>query len=217
MIKIPAVNGAYVIDSDSIGTYHELVASFVGSFAGKVAVRVRRHQNAAWEQVTTQPVDVATVAYGILLGTVYQVELTLSEATGSGYAEVELLSNEVGNPDNMARSRVNVQSIARVYQAGVSLVTVGRPRLNYQSVQNRDSQAIYFWHGLMPTDLAQTTYLPIDPVSWTPAQKTTAATFMQTYGEKVDAGATYEPHMAQTGPLYSLVVTGTAVAHVKVG
>lgn len=44
-----------------------------------------------------------------------------------------------------------------------------------------------------------------------------AGTFIQTYGEKVDAGATYEPHVAQTGPLYSCVATGTAIAHVKVG
>ena len=48
-------------------------------------------------------------------------------------------------------------------------------------------------------------------------QKTSAATFVQTYGEKVDAGARYEPFMAQTGPLYSCVPSGTAVAHVKVG
>lgn len=67
------------------------------------------------------------------------------------------------------------------------------------------------------TGITQTAYLPIDPVSWSAAQKTAAATLIQAYGEKIDAGATYEPHMAQTGPLYSCVATGNAVAHVKVG
>lgn len=216
MIKI-TTNGTYTLDSDSAGTYHELVASVIGSASCKALVRMKRQANSAWEQVTSQPVDTTIVAAGILLGTVSALELTVTEFTGVGYIEVELISREVGNPDNVSRSRANIQSIARVYPAGVSLVTVGRPRLNYQSVQNRDMQAIYFWHGLVPTDITQTTYLPIDPNTWTAGQKTAAATFIQTYGEKVDAGATYEPHMAQTGPLYSCVATGTAIAHVKVG
>lgn len=216
MIKITA-NGTYILDSDSAGTYHELVASVIGSASCKALVRMKRQPNSAWEQVTSQPVDTTIVAAGILLGTVAALELTVTEFTGVGYIEVELISREVGNPDNVSRSRANIQSIARVYPAGVSLVTVGRQRLNYQSVQNRDMQAIYFWHGLVPTDITQTTYLPIDPSTWTAEQKTAAATLIQTYGEKVDAGATYEPHMAQTGPLYSCVATGSAIAHVKVG
>lgn len=216
MIKITA-NGTYTLDSDSAGTYHELVASAIGSASCKALVRMKRQPNSAWEQVTSQPVDTTIVAADILLGTVSALELTVSEFVGAGYIEVELVSREAGNPDSMSRSRANIQSIARVYPAGVSLVTAGRPRLNYQSVQNRDMQAIYFWHGLVPTDIAQTTYLPIDPSTWTAEQKTAAATFIQTYGEKVDAGATYEPHMAQTGPLYSCVATGSAIAHVKVG
>lgn len=216
MIKVTS-NGTYLLESDSAGTYHELLASFVGTITCKVAVRSRRQANTAWEQVTSQPVDATVFAAGILLGTIFALELTVTEFSGTGYAEVELVSREVGNPDSMSRSRANIQSIARVYPAGVSLVTVGRPRLNYQSVQNRDMHAIYFWHGLVPTDIPQTTYLPIDPNAWTAGQKTAAATFIQTYGEKVDAGATYEPRMAQTGPLYSCVATGTAIAHVKVG
>lgn len=216
MVRITA-NGTYILDSDSAGTYHELVASVTGSVSCKVLARMKRQPNSAWEQVTSQPVDTTIIAAGILLGTVSALELTITEFTGTGYIEVELISREVGNPDNASRSRAYIQSIARVYQAGVSLVTPGRPRLNYQSVQNRDTQAIYFWHGLVPTDITQTTYLPIDPSTWTAGQKTAAATFIQTYGEKVDAGATYEPHRAQTGPLYSCVATGTAIAHVKVG
>ena len=216
MIKI-ATNGTYTLDSDSAGTYHELVASVTGAASCKALVRMKRQANSAWEQVTSQPVDTAVVASGILLGTVYALELVVSEFAGTGYIEVELISREVGNPDNISRSRANIQSIARVYPAGVSLVTSGRPRLNYQSVQNRDTQAIYFWHGLVPTDITQTAFLPLDPATWSAGQKTAAATFLQTYGEKVDAGARYEPAMAQTGPLYSCVPTGTAIAHVKVG
>lgn len=216
MIRITA-NGTYILDSDSAGTYHELVANATGSASCKALVRMKRQANSAWEQVTSQPVDTTIVASGILLGTVYALELTVSEFAGTGYIEVELISREVGNPDNMSRSRAYIQSIARVYAAGVSLVTSGRPRLNYQSVQNRDSQAIYFWHGLVPTDISQTAFLPLDPATWTAGQKTAAATFIQTYGEKVDAGARYEPLIAQTGPLYSCVASGTAIAHVKVG
>lgn len=216
MIRITA-NGTYTLESDSAGTYHELVANATGSASCKALVRMKRQANSAWEQVASQPVDIAVVASSVLLGTVYALELVVSEFAGTGYIEVELISREVGNPDNISRSRANIQSVARVYTAGVNLVTAGRPRLNYQSVQNRDTKPIYFWHGLMPTDITQTAYLPIDPSTWTEEQKTAAATFMQTYGEKVDAGATYEPHMAQTGPVYSCVATGSAIAHAKVG
>lgn len=216
MIKI-TVNGTYTLESDSAGTYHELVASVTGTASCKALVWMKRQANSAWEQVTTQPVDTTVVASGILLGTIYALELVVYEFVGTGYIEVELISREVGNPDNISRSRANIQSIARVYPTGVSLVTAGRPRLNYQSVQNRDSQAIYFWHGLVPTDITQTAFLPLDPATWSAGQKTAAATFLQTYGEKVDAGARYEPAMAQTGPLYSCVPSGTAIAHVKVG
>lgn len=216
MIKVTG-NGVYSLESDSAGTYHELLASLVGTIACKVSVRLRRQANTALEQVTSQPVDATVFAAGTILGTVFALELTVTEFTGTGYAEVELVSREVGNPDNMARSRAYIQSIARVYAAGVSLVTSGRPRLNYQSVQNRDSQPIYFWHGLVPTDISQAAFLPLDPATWTAGQKTAAATFIQTYGEKIDAGARYEPLIAQTGPLYSCVASGTAIAHVKVG
>ena len=216
-MRIPAVNGVYSFHSESTGTYHELVAGFVGSFSGKVAVRVRRYQNAAWDAVTVQPVDISTVTAGIMLGFIHEVELTITEAIGTGYAEVELISKETGIADNLMKGRGWIQSIARVYPQGISLVTAGRPRLNYQSIQNRDNQAIYFWHGYMPTDIAQVAYLPVNPATWTTEQKAAAELFITTYGEKIDAGATYEPHMAQTGPLYSYVAASSAVAHVKVG
>lgn len=89
----------------------------------------------------------------------------------------------------MAKGRAYVQYLAREYLAGVSLVTPGRPRLNYISVQNRDQQTVYFWHGLVPTSFAQLTYLPLDTATWTAQQKIDAGGFIQTYGEAIAAGA----------------------------
>lgn len=216
MIKV-AANGVYTLYSNSFGTYHELMASVVGSINLDVQVRIRRGQNTDWDSITPQPLELAVVKAGLVLGFLHSVEFTVTNFTGTGYVEVELRSKEVGNSDEAPRSRAYIQSIARVYPAGISLVTPGRPRLNYQTVQNRDSQAIYFWHGLLPTDLSQTVYLPVDPVNWTPAKLTAAATFVLTYGEKIGPGELYEPHVAQTGPLYSCVQSGSAIAHVKVG
>lgn len=70
---------------------------------------------------------------------------------------------------------------------------------------------------LVGTFVAQTTYLPLDPISWTAQQKIDAGLFIHTYGEAVAAGASYEPNVAKTGPLYSYVAANTAKAHVKVG
>lgn len=217
MIKIPATSGSYYIDSGSNGTYHELVAKFVGQFIGMATVHVQRQGSETWEQYNSFPLDVTILSSGIVLGSVARVRIDLAQASGSGYAEVTLTSREYGMPDNMAKGRAYVQSLAREYTAGVSLVTPGRPRLNYVSVQNRDQQTIYFWHGLVPTSFAQLTYLPLDPATWTAQQKLDAGVFIQTYGEAIAAGASYEPNLAQTGPLYSYVAANTAKAHVKVG
>jgi hypothetical protein len=217
MLKIPAVNGSYYMPGNSNGTYHELVAKFEGAFAGQAVIYIKRLGSETYEQYNSFPLDVTVLSSGILLGSIADIRIDLSSASGSGYAEVTLTSRDTGVPDNIAKSRAYVQSIARVYPTGVSLVTPGRPRLNFVAIQNRDNQAIYFWHGLVPTDINQTAYLPLDPAVWTTQQKTNAATFLQTYGESVGPGVTYEPHMAQTGPLYSLVPSGTAIAHVKVG
>lgn len=217
MIKIPAINGVYELECDSNGTYHEIVAKLVGTFAAKVSVSILRLGSSQVELLNSLPVDVNVVSSSLIFGTLEKVFVTISEVSGSGYAEVTLTSREVGVPDNMSRSRAYVQSIAREYPAGIALVSLGRPRLNYVAVQNRDNQAIYFWHGLVPTSIAQTTYLPLDPINWTAQQKIDAGLFMQTYGEAVAAGASYEPNVAQTGPLYSYVAANTAKAHVKVG
>lgn len=42
MMKIPMTSGSYYIDSGSNGTYHELVAKFVGQFTGMATVHVQR-------------------------------------------------------------------------------------------------------------------------------------------------------------------------------
>lgn len=217
MLKISPINGTYVIECDSSGVYHELVAKITGSFAGLALVSIMRQGSSTWEQLNSYPVDVSVLTSGVILGSVQQIQIVLSGTSGTGSAEITINSREYGIPDSIARTRAYVQSIARQYATGVSLVSAGRPRLNYVSVQNRDSQAIYFWHGLVPTDLTQTTYLPLDPALWSTGQKTAAATFIQTYGEKLAQDGILQPNVAQTGPLYSCVPTGTAIAHVKVG
>ena len=70
MIKM-AANGVHTLDSGSAGTYHEPVASVVGSASCKVLVRMKRQPNSAWEQATNQHMDTALVAAGILLCTVF--------------------------------------------------------------------------------------------------------------------------------------------------
>lgn len=217
MLKLSPVNGTYILECESNGTYHELVAKVVGTFNSLALVSILRQGSSAWEQLNSCPVDVSVLTSGVILGLVQQVQIVLSGASGSGYAEITLNSREQGVPDSIARTRAYVQSIARQYPTGVSLVSAGRPRLNYVSIQNRDTQAIYFWHGLVPTDLTQTAYLPLDPALWSAGQKAAAATFIQTYGEKLAQDAVLQPNVAQTGPLYSCVPTGTAIAHVKVG
>lgn len=114
--------------------------------------------------------------------------------------------------------RADVQSFARIYPEGVSLVTPGRPSLKSVAIQNRDNKIIYFWHGRMPSGTdGQGPYLPINPAEWTAQQALDAAAMMLVYGEAIASGATYEPRVAQTSALYSYVTVGTAVAHVKAG
>ena len=82
------------------------------------------------------------------------------------------MSRETGIPDSVSRSRAWVQSIARQFASGiVNLVTPGRPHLNTLAMQNRDNQAVYFWHGLFHTSVAQADYLPLDHTAWTAQQK----------------------------------------------
>jgi hypothetical protein len=119
-------------------------------------------------------------------------------------------------PDSAQRA--SIQSYARIYPEGVSLVTPGRPSLKSVAIQNRDNKTIYFWHGRMPSGTTgQGAFLPVDPTQWTIQQRLDAATMMLVYGEAIAAGQTYEPRVAQTSALYSYVTVGTAAAHVKAG
>lgn len=114
--------------------------------------------------------------------------------------------------------RADVQSFARIYPEGISLVTPGRPSLKSVAIQNRDNKIIYFWHGRMPSGTTgQGPYLPLDPATWTEQERIDAASMMLVHGEAIAAGATYEPRVAQASALYSYVTVGTAVAHVKAG
>lgn len=217
MIKIPAINGVYELECESNGTYHELVAKLVGVFSSLVFVEVLKSGASSYEALSSSPVALDVVTGTAILGTIESVKITISAVSGTGYAEVQLISRDLGLPDSIARSRAYVQSVARLYPTGVALVTAGRPRLNYVAIQNRDATPMYFWHGLVPTDINQTAYLPLDPTTWTAPQRTAAGTFIETYGERLGANERLEPNVAQTGPLYSYVPSGTSVAHVKVG
>lgn len=215
MLNIPATNGEYVIDCLSAGTYHELTLVPKGTFSAFITVYARRQGADVYDQLSNYLITVPTTIE--IAGTLEDVKITLTNATGTGVLFTQLMSRETGIPDSVSRSRAWVQSIARQFAGGaVSLVTPGRPHLNTLTIQNRDNQAVYFWHGLFPTGVAQTAYLPLDPTDWTAQQKADAIIFITTYGEKIDAGEKYEPHVAHAGPLYSYAAT-TAVAHVMVG
>lgn len=215
MLNIPATNGEYVIDCLSDGTYHELTLVPKGTFSAFITVYARRQGADVYDQLSNYLITVPTTIE--IAGTLEDVKIELTNAVGMGVLFTQLMSRETGIPDSVSRSRAWVQSIARQFAGGaVSLVTPGRPHLNTLAIQNRDNQAVYFWHGLFPTSVAQTDYLPLDPTNWTAQQKADAIIFITTYGEKIDAGEKYEPHVAHTGPLYSYAAT-TAVAHVMVG
>ena len=215
MLNIPATNGEYVIDCLSDGTYHELTLVPKGTFSAFITVYVRRQGADVYDQLSNYLITVPTTIE--IAGTLEDVKITLINATGTGVLFTQLISRETGIPDSVSRSRAWVQSIARQFAGGVvSLVTPGRPHLNTLAIQNRDNQTVYFWHGLFPTSIAQADYLPLDPTDWTAQQKADAIIFITTYGEKIDAGEKYEPHVAHIGPLYSYAAT-TAVAHVMVG
>lgn len=113
-----------------------------------------------------------------------------------------------------------VQSVARLYPAGVNLVSSKRENLLFVSVQNRSVHPVYFWHGTAYENLAAQlagNALPENPASWTALQRTNFEVFVKAYGEKIDAGATYAPNVAQRLQLYSFVDAATAEAHVKIG
>lgn len=215
MLTIPASNGIYNMESLSGGTYHELTLVPKGTISADISVQIRRMAADSFEQYSNYTIN--TPVTFLLAGSIEEVRIITTNSSGTGTIQAEVTSREQGVLDTFPRGRAYIQSIARAFPAGVSLITVGRPNLNFIEIQNRDSQAVYFWHGRFPTSLAQTAYLPLDPTTWTAQQLLDAATFIAAYGEKVGAGERYSPRTAQTGPLYSYVASNTAIAHVMVG
>jgi hypothetical protein len=119
-------------------------------------------------------------------------------------------------PDDAMRARV--QSIARTFPEGITLVSQGRPGIRYISIQNRDNKSVYFWHGDFPSGATGSgPALPIDPASWSPAQLADAKLMIKAYGENIAAGVTFQPIIAHSGRLYSYVEVGSAICHVKQG
>ena len=62
MIKIPAINGTYELECDSNGTYHEIVAKLIGTFAAKASVSILRLGSSQVELLNSLPVDVNVVS-----------------------------------------------------------------------------------------------------------------------------------------------------------
>lgn len=161
MLTIPAINGEYKLKSLSVGTYHELTLVTKGTISADISIQVRREAADVFEQYSNYTVRTPTTF--MTTGSVLEIKLVVTNSVGSGSIVVELVSKDEGLPDTFTR---------------------GRPNLNFIEIQNRDSQVIFFWHGLVPTDVTQTVYLPIDVTTWTAQQKLDAATFITTYGEK---------------------------------
>ena len=111
---------------------------------------------------------------------------------------------------------LRLRSLARVYLTGVNLVTAGRKDLLYIRIQNRGSNSVHFWHGLVPNQ-AGTGFLPLLVTEWTPTEKTYAESLLEDYGEKIVKDLIWEPSCAHTGPLYSLVRNAAAEAMVIIG
>ena len=111
---------------------------------------------------------------------------------------------------------LRLRSLARLYPTGVNLVSTGRKDLLYIRVQNRGSNSVYFWHGLVPNQ-AGTGFLPLLVTEWTPTEKNYAGNLLQDYGEKIVKDFIWEPSCAHTGPLYSLVRNAAAEAMVIIG
>lgn len=115
-----------------------------------------------------------------------------------------------------------VQSVARLYPQGVHLVAGFREDVLTIELQNRSNKPIYFWHGWAYENLAAQAAgqaLPLNPSDWTPQQISNFTSFIQLYGETVEAGGALKPNVAQRLQLYSYVggQGGGAEAHVKFG
>lgn len=114
---------------------------------------------------------------------------------------------------------LRLQSLAREYPGTISLVNEGRPDMLYIRIQNRDNNAVYFWHGRIPSGpTGQGPWLDEDPENWTAQETTDAESLFENFGERIAPGEIWEPRIAQTDTVYSLGA-GSAPnqSHVVVG
>lgn len=113
---------------------------------------------------------------------------------------------------------LRLRSLARIYPAGVNLVTDGRPDLLYIRIQNRGQQGVRFWHGPVPSGVnGDGPDLPLDPSEWTPTESTDAEGFLTSFGEMIAPDQIWEPTVAHTGAVYSYVSGSTNNSHVVIG
>jgi len=111
---------------------------------------------------------------------------------------------------------MRMKSVARTYPVGLNLVSEGRRDLLYIRVQNRGNNPTYFWHGLIPNQ-AGTGFLPLLISNWTSPQLIYADGFVGDFGEKLIKDFIWEPRVAPTGPIYSLVRNENNKAMVIIG
>ena len=113
MLNIPATNGEYVIDCLSDGTYHELTLVPKGTFSAFITVWTRRQGADVYDQLSNYLITVPTTIE--IAGTLEDVKVVLTNASGTGVLFTQLMSRETGIPDSVSRSRAWVQSIARQF------------------------------------------------------------------------------------------------------
>ncbi len=111
---------------------------------------------------------------------------------------------------------LRMQSIARRYPSGVSLVTEGRPDLLYIHAQNRGSGSIRFWFGPVPNE-SGTGDLPLDPSTWTAGEENYAESLIDDYGLSFGNNEMLELRVAPTGPVYSYNSGSPNNTHVLLG
>lgn len=111
---------------------------------------------------------------------------------------------------------LQMQSIARTYPSGVSLVTEGRADLLYIQAQNRGAGDIRFWFGPVPNAVGGGN-LPLDPITWTTAERTHAEGLIDDYGLSFSNREILELRVAPTGPVYSYNAGAPNNTHVLLG
>lgn len=228
---LSTANGSFTTDEmsadyDLCRVYVEFYSNAAGTVAatptaGTVSLEVSPLGGVYVPMDNATPMPAAMVAAGGYdapshHGMARRGRVTFDGIVGAAYARVVFWRDEAGGEEFAPRALV--QSVRRSVPDVVTLITEGRPNIKSIAIQNRDQQAIYFWHGKMYAGvLGDGAELPLNPANWTAQQLIDAKTFITGYGEKIDPGLFYEPFVAHSGRLYAVVSANTAVAHVKVG